>query len=88
MQTQVTQKKILKLRTTPGVNTAGGEEAPPAPDTMQPPPMAEGPRESFTWAAILAIVAVLCFVALVAIQWIEHQELSSAFPMTPVTAAR
>lgn len=82
MQTQVTQKKVLRLRTTPGVDAGGGEEAPPAPNTLAPPPQVVVVRpESFTWAAILAVVAVLCFVALLIFQWIEFQDLSAAFPM-------
>ena len=82
MQTQVTQKKVLKQKTTPGASAGSGEEAPPSPGARPSAPqlVVEKP-ESFTWAAILAVVAVICFVALLIFQWIEFQDLSTAFPM-------
>jgi hypothetical protein len=77
MQTQVTQKKVLKLKTTPGANADDGA---PAAATQAPQVVVEAP-ESFTWAAILSILAVICFVALLIFQWVEFKDLSAAFPM-------
>jgi hypothetical protein len=89
MNTQVTQKKVLKLRSTPGANApADSEEAAAAPETMQSPPELVVVRsESFTWAAIVSVVAAVCFVVLLVVQWMEFQDLSAAFPMKQAVAA-
>jgi len=81
MQTQVTQKKVLKLKTTPGVNAGEAEADSPAAGAVEQAPQVVEAPESFTWAAILSILAVICFVALLVFQWIEFQDLSAAFPM-------
>ena len=35
-------------------------------------------REKYTWAGVLAILATICFVVLIALQWIDFSKLSVA----------
>ncbi|MBM4149930.1 MAG: hypothetical protein FJ224_12940 [Lentisphaerae bacterium] len=86
MQTQITRKKIV-LKSPTKLTPEGGEEAPPAPSTLLPPPGVTVRRESFTWAAVCAIIACVCFMVLLALQAVEYSDLSTAFPMKPGSTA-
>jgi hypothetical protein len=59
-----------------------GEPPPPAPDTLLPPPqMVEPKRANYTWAVIVALLAVGCFIGLLAVQWVEWNALKLIFPL-------
>ena len=85
MKTQVTKRKTLKLKRTDAVGpAAGGEPPPPAPDGLVAPPQAAPAKgASYTFAGICAIISLICFIALVLLQWTEFTFLKTAFPLLP-----
>lgn len=96
MKTQITKRKFILRSSAsadaaaPDAEAAAaetaqqplqGEPPPPAPDTLLPPPQMAAPkRANYTWAVIVALLAVGCFIGLLAVQWIEWNEMKPVFP--------
>lgn len=90
MKTQATRKKVLTVRSGMGVNAPSeGEPSPPAPSTLPPAPgmVPQKSGASYTVAAILALIALGCFLALLALQLLEWDYMKDAFPVTPTVAS-
>jgi hypothetical protein len=95
MKTQITKRKLI-LPTRPAATSEAapqgpGEPPPPAPDTLPPPPemsVAAPPSNGIYIAGVvMALIALGCFIALVALQWIEYKEMKLAFPPPVVAGA-
>ena len=70
MNTQATQKRTLALKS--DVNSGAGELPPPASESLQlPPDMVAKDGSKYLVSVILAVIAAVCFIALLILQWME-----------------